>query len=125
VVEPQRAHHHRTWDAVGKPLNVGIVGCGTIVEAYLTTFARLATVRVVAAADKESARADAVATSNLGVRALSVDDLMREPTVDLVLNLTVPAAHAEIAMRAIAAGKSVYNEKPLAATTHAARQLLD
>jgi predicted dehydrogenase len=85
---------------VGEPLNVGIVGCGTIVGAYSTTFARLATVRVVAAADREPARAEAVATSNPGVRALSVDELMRDPAVGLVLNLTDPAAHAEIAMRA-------------------------
>jgi predicted dehydrogenase len=75
---------------VGQPLNVGIVGCGTIVAAYLKTFARLTTVKVVAAADIDSARAAAVANAHPGVRALSVDDLLADDQVDLVLNLTIP-----------------------------------
>jgi predicted dehydrogenase len=110
---------------VGQPLNVGIVGCGTIVAAYLKTFARLTTVKVVAAADIDSARAEAVARAHPGVRALSVDDLLADEQVDLVLNLTIPSAHAEVGLRAIAAGKSVYGEKPLASTTAEARKVLD
>jgi predicted dehydrogenase len=110
---------------VGQPLKVGIVGCGTIVAAYLQTFARLTTVKLVAAADLDSSRAEAVARDHPGVRALSVQDLMADDQVDLVLNLTIPAAHAEVGRRAIAAGKSVYGEKPLAATTAEARKLLD
>ena len=102
---------------MGQPLNVGIVGCGTIVNAYLSTFKRLTSVKVVAAADLVLERAEAVAESYPGVRALGVAELMAEPSVDLVLNLTVPAAHAEIAAQGIAAGKSVYGEKPLATTT--------
>jgi predicted dehydrogenase len=110
---------------VGQPLNVGIVGCGTIVNAYLSTFKRLTSVNVVAAADLDFSRAEAVAESHRSARALGVDELMADPSVDLVLNLTVPAAHADVAARAIAAGKSVYGEKPLALTTCAARTVLD
>jgi predicted dehydrogenase len=110
---------------VGKPLNVGIVGCGTISAAYLTTLARLPTARVVAAADLDRSRAESVARAHAGVRALSVDELMSDDSVELVLNLTVPAAHAEIALQAVGAGKSVYCEKPLAATTADARHVLD
>ena len=101
---------------MGQPLNVGIVGCGTIVNAYLSTFKRLTSVKLVAAADLELPRAQAVAASYPGVRALGVDELVADPRVDLVLNLTIPAAHAEIAAQAVAAGKSVYGEKPLATT---------
>jgi len=109
---------------VGQPQNVGIVGCGTIVKAYLSTFKRLTSVKLVAAADLELPRAQAVADSYPGVRALGVDQLVADPRVDLVLNLTIPAAHAEIAAQAVAAGKSVYGEKPLASTTLAAREVL-
>ena len=56
-------------------------------------------------------RAQAIATAHPGVRALSVDDLLADDAVDLVLNLTIPAAHAEVALQAIAAGKSVYVRK--------------
>jgi predicted dehydrogenase len=110
---------------VGKPLNVGVIGCGNIITQYLATFPRLATVRLVAVADLDFARAESVAAGQPGVRALSVDDLLADPMVDLVLNLTIPAAHADIALRAIAAGKAVYGEKPLAATTEEARRVLE
>jgi predicted dehydrogenase len=70
-------------------------------------------------------RASAGADSYDGVRALTVDELLAADDVELVLNLTIPAAHAEVALRAIAAGKSIYGEKPLAATTAEARQVLD
>ena len=102
-----------------------MVGCGNIIAAYLATFPRLTTVRLVAVADLDPSRAEAVAAGQPGVRALGVDQLLADPEVDLVLNLTIPAAHADIALRAIAAGKAVYGEKPLAATTEEARKVLE
>jgi predicted dehydrogenase len=110
---------------VGKPLNVGIVGVGSISAQYLAALPRLPQLRLVAVADLDLARAEAVAAEHPGVRACSVDDLLADPAIDVVLNLTIPAAHAAIALRAIAAGKDVYGEKPLAATTVEARQVLD
>ncbi|MCP2267016.1 Gfo/Idh/MocA family protein [Promicromonospora thailandica] len=109
---------------MGQPLRVGIVGTGAISGQYLTTFERLEGVRLVAVADLDAARSAAVAAAQ-GVRALTVDELLTDPEVDLVLNLTVPAAHADVALRAIAAGKSVYGEKPLAANLADARAVLD
>lgn len=105
-------------------MNVGIVGCGAIVAQYLATLPRLGSITLVAVADLDPARAAAVAESQPGVRALTVDELLTDPAVDAVLNLTVPAAHAEVALRAIAAGKHVYGEKPLAATTGEAERVL-
>ncbi|GAA3277286.1 Gfo/Idh/MocA family protein [Paenarthrobacter aurescens] len=110
---------------MGKPLNVGVIGCGAIIAQYLTNFRKLDSINLVAVADLDPARAQAVADSYDGVRALSVDELLAADDVDLVLNLTIPAAHADIALKAIAAGKSVYGEKPLAATTAEAQQVLD
>ncbi|MFD4960134.1 Gfo/Idh/MocA family protein [Microbacterium sp. NPDC058389] len=107
-----------------QPLRIGIVGLGAISGAYLSTFERLDAVRVTAVADALPGRAEAVA-ADLGVRALTVDELVADPEVDLVLNLTIPAAHAEIALKAIAAGKATYGEKPLAATMADARAMVD
>ena len=107
------------------PMNIGIVGCGQIVRAYLATFPALDAVRLVAVADIDTARAQSIADELPGVRAMSVEALMSDAGVDLVLNLTIPAAHAQVALAAIAAGKHVYGEKPLAATTAEAREVLE
>ena len=105
-------------------LRVGVIGCGNIVEQYLRTLPHLSRVRLVAAADLDPARAEQVAARVPGARALTVDELIADPDVDLVLNLTIPAAHHDIALRAIAAGKHVYGEKPLADTVEHAVDVL-
>ena len=110
---------------MGEPLNLGIIGVGAISAQYLANLPRLPQIRLVAVADLDLSRAEAVAAEHPGVRACSVDDLLTDPAIDAVLNLTIPAAHAAIALRAIAAGKDVYGEKPLAATTAEAQQVLD
>ncbi|MFD0572826.1 Gfo/Idh/MocA family protein [Kitasatospora gansuensis] len=105
-------------------LRVGVVGAGKISAVYLDTLTRLPGTRVTAVADLDPARAEAAARTVPGARAAGLDELCAAADVDLVLNLTVPAAHAEVAHRAIAAYKHVYGEKPLAATTGQARELL-
>ena len=107
------------------PLRIGLVGAGQISGAYLKTLPQLDNVRVTAVADLDPARAAATADTVPGARALTPAELLAAPDVDLVLNLTIPAAHAEVALAAIAAGKHVYGEKPLAADTREARQILD
>jgi predicted dehydrogenase len=103
------------------PLSVGIIGCGAIAGQYLKTFDRLADVRLVAVADLDRSRAEVVAGTRPGVRPLTVEQLLTDDQVELVLNLTVPAAHADVALAAVAAGKSVYGEKPLALDVEQAR----
>jgi len=97
-------------------LRIGVVGAGQISGAYLSTLRRLSNVAVVAVSDLDEARARAAAAATPGARPMAVADLLAADDVDLVLNLTIPAAHAEIARAAIAAGKHVYVEKPLAVT---------
>ena len=109
---------------MGRPHGIGIVGAGVISGAYLDTLVGRDDVRVVAVADLDRARAEAVAATVPGARALGVDELLSDADVDTVLNLTVPAAHAEVALAAIARGKGVYGEKPLAATLDEARAIV-
>ena len=98
-------------------MKIGMIGCGVISRQYLESFGILPDVQLVAVADLDPARAQAVADAHQGVRALSVDELIADPEVETVLNLTIPAAHAEVDQKAIAAGKNVYSEKPVAVTT--------
>jgi len=104
-------------------LRIGIIGVGNVSVQYLATLPGLPGVRVTAVADLDHERARQVATG--GIRATSPEELHEADDVDLVLNLTVPRAHAEVALRAIKAGKHVYNEKPLALTTAEGRRVLD
>ncbi|WP_431246724.1 Gfo/Idh/MocA family protein [Leifsonia xyli] len=109
---------------MGGPLNVGVIGVGVISRQYFEHFPALPNLRLVAVADLDLDRASAVAAEQ-GVEALSVDALLTDPRVDAVLNLTIPAAHASVAMRAIEAGKHVYGEKPLALSTAEAAPVLE
>ncbi|MEO3889347.1 Gfo/Idh/MocA family oxidoreductase [Nonomuraea sp. B5E05] len=109
---------------MGEPVNVGVVGCGAISAQYFRTIERLPQVRLVAVADLDLDRAREAVRPYPGTDVLSVAELMADPRVDVVLNLTVPAAHAEVALQAIAAGKDVYCEKPLAANVADAARVL-
>lgn len=108
-------------DAVSR---VGVVGTGVISGTYLEHLAQLPGVEVVAVADLDVSRAQTVAAAYPGVRALSSDDLMADPDVDIVLNLTIPAAHAPVHQAALQAGKHTYGEKPLAVDRAEAEPLL-
>lgn len=93
---------------------VGLIGCGVISQVYARKLNALAGVELVACADLLGERADMLAKEMSIPRVASVAELLADDEVDVVLNLTVPAAHAEVSRAAIAAGKSVYSEKPLA-----------
>jgi predicted dehydrogenase len=105
--------------------NVGIVGCGNISGIYLEAGKKWDILNIVACADIDLERARAQAAKYGVPKAGSVAELLADPSIDIVINLTIPAAHAEVALAALAAGKSVYNEKPLALDREQARQMLD
>ncbi len=94
---------------------VGLIGCGNISDRYLKSCPTFDILDVVACADIEMSRARAKAES-FGVRALTVDELLADPEIEIVVNLTTPLAHAGVNLRALAAGKHVHTEKPLAVT---------
>ncbi len=110
---------------MGDAHRIGVVGLGVISRAYLDTLVGHPRLRVRAVADLDAARSAAVAAEVPGVRALTVAELLSSPDVDTVLNLTVPAAHAEIALGAVGHGKHVYGEKPLAANLADAHAVVD
>lgn len=105
------------------PLRVGVVGCGVIAARYVKDSPAFERWRPVACADLDLVRAEAFAAEH-GLRALGVDELIADPEVELVLNLTPPTAHAAVVGAALAAGKHVYTEKPLAATAAEAKELV-
>ena len=101
---------------MGSAHRIGVVGLGVISRVYLETLTAAPDVEITAVADLDRSRAESVTAGLPAARALSVAELLAADDVDVVLNLTIPAAHAEIALAAIAAGKDVYGEKPLAAS---------
>lgn len=109
-----------------EPVRVGIIGTGTISGIYLKNGRDLFRgFDIVACADLMPERARARADEYGVPRSLTVNELLADPEVELVLNLTIPKAHAEVAERAVAAGKSVYSEKPLAVKRDDGRRLLE
>jgi len=97
-----------------KPARIGLIGCGAISGAYLTHSRRFAVLNIVACSDIDLERARAKAAEYQVPRIASFDELLRDDGIDVILNLTIPRAHAEISLRALEAGKHVYSEKPLA-----------
>ncbi len=92
---------------------VGIIGCGTISSAYFKAAQLFPVLKLVACADLNR-EATERAAKTWGVEALSVNELLARPDIDIILNLTVPQAHAEVTLRALGAGKHIHLEKPLA-----------
>ncbi|AIE83478.1 Gfo/Idh/MocA family protein [Fimbriimonas ginsengisoli] len=107
------------------PLRVGIVGIGNISGIYFKNLGSYRSTQIVAVADLDTSRADAAAAKYGIPNSLTVDQLLAHPDVDLVLNLTIPKAHGPIGLQAVAAGKHVYNEKPLSTELESARQLVE
>ncbi|WP_345030549.1 Gfo/Idh/MocA family oxidoreductase [Kutzneria kofuensis] len=105
-------------------MRIGLIGAGNISGQYVNTLPRLDNVVLTRIADLDPAKASALA-SKAEVPACTPDELYAASDVDIVLNLTIPLAHAEVALAAIGAGKHVYGEKPLAADTAAAKSILD
>ncbi len=98
-------------------LGIGIIGCGKISQAYFDGAKIFSVLRLVACADLHRPAAVLQAEKN-GCLALSVDELLAHPEIDLIINLTIPAAHAEVSLRAVGHRKHVYSEKPI--TVHLA-----
>ena len=105
--------------------HIGVVGAGVVFDAYARGLAWYGDLPVVRVADIDVGRARAKAEL-YGIAAYGTpEDLYADPDVDVVVNITPPVAHWEVTRDALAAGKHVYSEKPLAATAELARANLD
>lgn len=97
-------------------MKVGVVGCGNISGIYLKNGQILKDIEIAACSDLDMDKAKAQAGEYGVAKVCAVDELMVDPDIDIVLNLTIPHAHAPVALQAIEAGKHVYSEKPLGVT---------
>ena len=105
-------------------LGVGIIGTGNISTQYLKAMRDFPVLEIVGIADMKEEIAKAKA-AEFGVSAMSVDALLADPKVAIVLNLTIPRAHVDVGLRAVAAGKHVYGEKPLGVSFSEGKKLID
>ena len=102
---------------------IGVIGCGNISDSYLAGARCYDQIAVKSVADLNNDTALAKAR-DYGVEAVAVDDLLADDEIEIVVNLTVPLAHAEVSRKIVDAGKHVYSEKPLAATLAEGREVI-
>ncbi|MBI2438352.1 MAG: Gfo/Idh/MocA family oxidoreductase [Lentisphaerae bacterium] len=106
------------------PMTIGVIGCGNISPAYFKTFGRFPVLRVKAVADRLEERARARAQEYGIPHVFSVEALLADPEIELVVNLTTPQGHVPLGLQTVRAGKHHYAEKPLALTRADGRRLL-
>ena len=107
------------------PVKVGVIGCGMISDHYLAHMPKFDILDVTACADIRPDRAAEKAGKHDVPIACSVEELLANPQIDIVVNLTTPQAHAEVSLSVLRAGKHLFSEKPLGVTRGEGRQILD
>jgi len=121
----RNANARKDKHMTAEPVRVGVVGCGAISGVYFQNMKTFDVLDVAACADLDMTRAEAAAKEHGVPRACTTEELLADPEIEVVLNLTVPAAHAAVGRAAVEAGKSVYNEKPLTIARDEGRMLLE
>ena len=111
--------------AMTRRVRVGVIGCGAISGQYFHAARSFPILEVVAAADLNPTAARAKAVEFAIPRTCSVDELLADPSIEIVLNLTVPKAHVPVALAALEAGKHTYSEKPLGVEREDAARMLE
>ena len=106
------------------PVGVGFIGTGMISNTYLENLSKFPDIEVVILGDLNINAARARAEQHGIGQWGTADDVLNHPDVELVVNLTIPAVHAEVAAKAITAGKHVWTEKPISVDRHSGRDLL-
>ena len=106
-------------------MNIGIIGCGNISGIYVKNFTSglWPHVTLKSCADLDPAKAEAIAGAHAGIQAQSVEEVLADPEIGLILNLTVPQAHHPVGLACVRAGKHHYSEKPMALTSEQAAEL--
>ncbi len=107
------------------PLRIGIVGCGNIAGPYARTLQPYPQIELLGASDIDPERAVALVEAYGGQVYPTLDDMLADDRIDLVVNLTIHHAHPAVITRCLEAGKHVHSEKPLALTYGEAKQLVE
>lgn len=102
---------------------LGIIGCGNISRRYATGMARFRELQIVGCADLVQELADRLARDACIRAYSSIEELLADPSIDIVVNITPPGAHLEVTLAALGAGKHVYVEKPIALDLASAQQM--
>lgn len=111
-------------------MGVGIIGTGNISSAYLRAItghenmAGFPVLDIKGLADMRPEASQARA-AEFGLQSMSIDEMLGSSDIQLIINLTIPRAHVDVGLRALAAGKHVYSEKPLGINYAEGRKLLD
>ena len=105
-------------------MKIGIIGCGVISGAYFEGARKTDILQIKACADLRMEAAHAQA-EKYNCEARTVDELLADDEIELVVNLTIPRAHVDVGLQVLEAGKHVYSEKPLGVDTESGKQLID
>jgi predicted dehydrogenase len=109
---------------IRKPTKIGIIGCGVISGIYIENSKRLDSLECVAVADVNPAAARFRAEQYDIPRACSPDELLADPDVEIVVNLTPNLLHAQVALQILEAGRHLYGEKPFTVYREDSRRIL-
>lgn len=109
---------------MAEPTKIGIIGCGNISSAYFNGAQNTEAVEIKSCTDIRMEAAQAQA-QKYGCQAVTVDELLADPEIEIVVNLTIPRVHVEVALKALEAGKHTYSEKPLGVDLEDGRKLID
>src|SRR5450432_3568556 len=110
---------------MSQKMRIGVVGCGAISGVYIYHSRQFPILEIASCADLNHETAQKKAAEYGIPKAQSVDEMMADPSIDIILNLTIPKAHAPICLAALEADKHVYTEKPLAVTRQDGQDILD
>jgi predicted dehydrogenase len=108
-----------------RPVKFGVIGCGNISNAYFSATKKFPILEIAACADLDLARAQAKAEEHGVARACTPEELLADPEIEVVINLTIPMAHHAVCKAALEAGKHVHVEKPLSITREQGKELVD
>ena len=108
---------------MNKVFKVGLIGCGHISETYFRAEKYFNNIKIIKCAD--IIHQNALKCAKIyNIKALSVDDLLKDKEVEIILNLTIPKAHYQVAKKSSINDKHVYSEKPLAINFNDGKELL-
>jgi|TARA_B100001093_G_scaffold467954_1_gene487525 predicted dehydrogenase len=109
---------------MNKVFKVGLIGCGHIAETYFRAHKYFNNIKIIKCSDINLDAAKKCA-KNYNIEAVSVEEILKDKEIEIILNLTIPKAHYEIAKRSLEAGKHTYSEKPLAINFNEGKELLE
>lgn len=118
--EPHRSHAGTPGEVIG----IALIGCGYVADFYLATLPNHPVLDIRGCYDRDATRANIFAKHHQLHRYSSLDEVLSDPDVGIVVNLTNPASHYDVSRKSLLAGKHVYSEKPLSETMAQATELV-